>query len=407
MPLIIAHGEPKSGSSFLAQIAFGAARLANGPSTQIRAEIKRHGVITPRFEFSRNITDDFAGKLIAAIPQDLYYVLRTHGSLGAGVAAEIARGKIIAYTSFRDPRDIAISMLDMARRARREGRELWQTELRRASEMIKHVKFGHRHMLEWVGQPNVLALPFYLTSLETNAAIDVLCGHLGLSEHATAMKLQFGPGGEAKRIHHFEKGVPDRFLEGLQPDEVAEIGAALATEIAEIDELNSKWMRRLGFADLLDRLSLQRTQRLAALNVGASAPAGQKNFNGRTHMAKQEKSKSAPAAAAAPQRAKQAPAGGNPENAKRLVAIETNRLMIAALRDVHELVSGKIKEARDQIEQLKKEREGGKSFASYRKLNALRNVRTELSKLSDSLREQMTAKAGAQKAAASQAQGGR
>jgi 3-oxoacyl-ACP reductase-like protein len=123
-------------------------------------------------------------------------------------------------------------------------------------------------------------------------------------------------------------------------------------------------------------------------------------------MVKQEKSKTAPAAAAAPQRARPAPAGGNPENAKRLVAIETNKLMIAALRDVHELVSGKIKEARDQIEQLKKEREGGKSFASYRKLSALRNVRTELSKLSASLREQMTAKAGAQKAAASQAQGG-
>ena len=84
--------------------------------------------------------------------------------------------------------------------------------------------------------------------------------------------------------------------------------------------------------------------------------------------------------------------------------METNKLMIAALRDVHELVSSKIKDARDQIEQLKKEREGGKSFASYRQLNALRNVRAELLKLSGSLREQMTVKAGTRKAAASHTQ---
>jgi hypothetical protein len=403
MPLIIAHGEPKSGSSFLAQIAFGAARLANGPSTQIRAEIKRSGVITPRFEFSSNITDDFARRLAAAIPPNRYYVLRTHGGLSAGVAADIAKGNVIAYTSFRDPRDIAVSMLDMARRARREGRELWQTELRRASEMIKHVKFGHRHMLEWVGQPNVTALPFYLTSCETNATIDVLCAHLGLPQHAPAMKLQFGPGGDAKRIHHFEKGVPDRFLEGLEPEEIAEIGGVLASEIAEIDELNSKWMQRLGYADLLERLTLQRERRLAKLKVATPALAGQKKFNGRTHMTKQEKGKTA--RAAVPQRGgNPVPAGGNPENAKRLVAMETNRLMIAALRDVHGLVSGKIKETGDQIEALKKEREATKTFATYRQLNALRNVRTELSKLSGSLREQMSVKAGAQKAAASQAQ---
>lgn len=79
-----------------------------------------------------------------------------------------------------------------------------------------------------------------------------------------------------------------------------------------------------------------------------------------------------------------------PKDAARLVEIQTNKLLRLALRDVSEVVKSKIDAADAEIRKLKTQRGSAKSFSSYREINALRNLKGELSKLSGSLKMQLS-----------------
>lgn len=80
-----------------------------------------------------------------------------------------------------------------------------------------------------------------------------------------------------------------------------------------------------------------------------------------------------------------------PKDAAKLVEMHTNRLVRLALRDVSEVLKSKIEAADEEIRKLKKQRGATKSFSSYRDINALRNLKGELSKLSGSLKTQLAA----------------
>jgi hypothetical protein len=248
MTLVIAHGQPKSGSSYLFQIAKGAAECANG---------ERHKTTREKYLGTEMVggvdvvTDDMLDRLTSAIPADVHYTVKTHGPLHSGVRAAIATGHITAFTSFRDPRDVCVSLLDAGKTARRQGNAKFFASLTEISQTVRPAAAGHRVMLAWADCPNVLAFPYYLTAGDRNYTVERLLRHIGLSAHTPAMLKQFGTGGTAK-VWMFEKGIPDRFIDDAAPSDVAMLTRKLSAEIAATDRLNEHWMMLHGCRQMLD-----------------------------------------------------------------------------------------------------------------------------------------------------------
>ena len=78
-----------------------------------------------------------------------------------------------------------------------------------------------------------------------------------------------------------------------------------------------------------------------------------------------------------------------PGQSEKLIQIQANKIILEALREVSVLLQDKMMDADRDIEALKKEREANKTFVSYRDINALRKLNTELTDLAAQVRTRL------------------
>ncbi len=273
MTLILSHGQPKSGSTFLFQSARLAVDTANGMDL---------GTFRDRFfsshpflkddhrNFINDATDDIIERLLAAIPPEYYYLIKLHGDIGDFAKRQIENGRIRAFTSIRDPRDAAISMFDSGIRDREVKGNRWFSELTELSRTINAVKSHVSKIRKWVSCRNVMVFPYYLTSTHQDVAVHHLLKHLGLSRHAEIVTNHFATN-KTERILEFHKGIADRFLEDISPQEVGMLTEKLSPEITQIDMLTERWMAHHGYRVLFHMLNYKRQTRLAEILGGAQA----------------------------------------------------------------------------------------------------------------------------------------
>jgi hypothetical protein len=189
-------------------------------------------------DFVDQITDNSVERILAALPSAVVYVLKTHRGLPRRTKSALWRGTVTAFTSFRDPRDAAVSLLDHGI-ARATDKIVNVATLTQA---INSVSTGHRFMLEWAGCRNVVAFPYYLTAGDRNYAVEALCRHIGLPHMAPEMGRRFGDGGHAK-IWMFNKGIADRFADVLSPEQLALVNKELTHEVEAYEGFARAWMR--------------------------------------------------------------------------------------------------------------------------------------------------------------------
>ncbi len=265
MPLILAHGQPKSGSSFLFQIAKGAAERANGMSLRTLRKRYLADVLPENSDFVNVVTEEIVSGTLRALPHNLICVIKTHRDLDPSVRARIAAGRLMAFTSFRDPRDAALSLLEHGI-ARTEDRIV---KVRTFSHAISAVREDWRFVPAWSACPNVIAFPFYLTAADRRCTIESLCRHIGLPHATREMMQRFGDGGD-ERIWMFNKGTADRFVDALSPEELAMANKRLTHEVEAYEGLARTWMRHHNRQILYLALKASRDRRLSRRNaVGA------------------------------------------------------------------------------------------------------------------------------------------
>jgi hypothetical protein len=264
--LILAHGQPKSGSTFLFQIASGAADLENRVERKDLYDIvaKTTKILPP--EFVPMLKDEMVDSLMAAVPQSLSLVLKVHGPLCERARTEIENGRIRAFTSFRDPRDIAVSLRDVATKQRNEGKDNFFTSLHELDDMVRPIRWMCHNVLEWAKCKNVIAIPFYLIALERERTIDILCAHLGFANHIGRMRARFHAGRE-DRIGMFGKGIADRFLEDLKARDIDALTKALEPQIKNIDVLTRRWMDALGSETVAAQMLAARDKLLHGVGI--------------------------------------------------------------------------------------------------------------------------------------------
>ena len=106
-------------------------------------------------------------------------VIKTHSKLRPHIARKLSHASLIGQAVCRDPRDIALSMLDAAR----EGRA-WGTgpdgPYRCVRDTIPRIRTHVEHFLAWTRCPNILSLHYEEIAFATESAVLRIAGQLGL-----------------------------------------------------------------------------------------------------------------------------------------------------------------------------------------------------------------------------------
>ena len=269
MPLIIAHGQPKSGSTFLWQIAIAAAACANGsPQHQYRKTIFPPEVEPP--DFVPQPTDEIIDTINGHLPDGKYYVLKTHGNITPNIAEGVKGNGLMAFTSFRDPRDCVLSMLDAGIKDRAKSNDRLFAKLLDVKDTLKRVKAGWSRTREWTKSAGVLKIPYYLTTHDQDRVIELICARIGLARFVSNVQEKFREGGR-ESITEFNKGIPDRFFDAMSVVDVLRTSFYFLDEIAEIDRLTEHCMTNLGYREAFDAMHARREERMNA--ILASLPA--------------------------------------------------------------------------------------------------------------------------------------
>jgi hypothetical protein len=166
-------------------------------------------------------------------------VIKTHGVPDQPLLAAIERGEIFAAAVVRDPRGIALSLLDHGKRSRERGGGDFAA-LETVEDTFTILDEQLARLTRWMQCGRVLLLTYDEISFDTGAAVRRIVDQLGLSV-APARVLSELP--DRANIDQFNKGVRARH----------EVEMPAATQQIFLDRYAEIYRRYLGVSDLTQR----------------------------------------------------------------------------------------------------------------------------------------------------------
>jgi hypothetical protein len=203
--IYICYGVTKSASTFLYQMteevftAAGRKPARLGPPFRRPLSLDNYtNVLDP--EVLRQVREQ-AGK------RDV--VVKTHGDPHPDIAARIEAGEVLASACIRDPSEIALSMLDHARRSRRWGyREF--AEFGAIEDTFPSLDEQIDRFSTWAALPGVRVFTYNEICFETAQVIDRLAEQIGAGVRRDGILNRFRGN---RGIGQFNKGAALRYRE--------------------------------------------------------------------------------------------------------------------------------------------------------------------------------------------------
>lgn len=212
--------------------------------------------------FQPVITRDTVERVAARIGPQEYIVLKTHDILAPELAEMIESGDVLAFTSFRDPRDTVLSTLDAGRSDRERGSDRWFTKFTEVEQLAEPVRRQFHRVVPWINHRKVLAVPYYMTAYRQSLTVEILARHLrcGALGRLVAQSMDI----KRSSLPEWNKGLADRYIETLELGDLQFLNEAFADILPEHDRLLRESMSRLKHQFLCEWLIAQRDNRLNA-----------------------------------------------------------------------------------------------------------------------------------------------
>ncbi|MEM9060224.1 MAG: sulfotransferase domain-containing protein [Pseudomonadota bacterium] len=170
--LYLCYGMPKSGSTLAFQLTCAAARRSGFDQSPLVGESNDFGAREPEV---------FADLLRAARERDRrLVVVKTHAPPPDDIVAEIERGDVRAQAICRDPRDVALSMLDASHRGDAWGKAGPGHRIAIPDDARPRLRRHVNRYLRWAALPNVLRLDYEHVAFKGAQAAGSIAGHLGV-----------------------------------------------------------------------------------------------------------------------------------------------------------------------------------------------------------------------------------
>lgn len=209
--IYICYGITKSASTFLYQMTEEVFRAAGRPVVRLGKPFRKADSIENYFNF----IDDALLAEIERHTGGADIVLKTHGPPRGGVAAMVSRGQVLASASIRDPREIALSMLDHGTRSR-----LWRntafSEFVTVQDTLNSIDIQLGCFREWAGLKTIEIFTYNDICYASEAVVGAIARQIGADIDADRVIRRFADKGT---IGQFSKGRALRYSEMSEADQ--------------------------------------------------------------------------------------------------------------------------------------------------------------------------------------------
>ncbi len=223
--LYFSYGMTKTGSTLAFQLVRSALDLCGFPQDRVPLD-----VVNPvlRRNFVNHITPHQLEALKNEAKKRGYPIaLKTHMRPDPCVVEAIQSGEAIAHACYRDPRDMALSMLDHGQKSRETVGEEF-AELTNLEDAFTNIRSQHDSLTAWLRLPNVMPLYFEdiaFNTVETTRRI------------LRQLKLKIDPEVLAEVVQTQRFTQKNKALRLRYPEEMDKtLSATIATEFAPLIE---------------------------------------------------------------------------------------------------------------------------------------------------------------------------
>lgn len=221
-PLIyFSYSITKAGSTMAFHLARSALELAGYP--QPRFDLKAIDA-KKKINFVQNISQDQADEMLRLV-DDLGYpiALKSHNRPNPSVVKMVQSGHALAHAVYRDPRDVALSMMDHGAKSRAKG-SIAFAEIETLEDAIKGIRNQCDSLTAWLRLPGTLPLCYDDVAFDTIKTAQRILDQLQIT-------------GDAEQIAHvvlnnrftqFNKGIQQRYLRDMDKSDAKAISVEFA-----------------------------------------------------------------------------------------------------------------------------------------------------------------------------------
>jgi hypothetical protein len=202
--IYISYGITKSASTFAWQLIKRIAVSGGLPVATLTAKSK--GANSPE-DYIDPVSDEKLN-LIKAEVGDSPVVIKTHGGVTPAAKRLVAEGAAQVFVSYRDLRDVALSLLDHGATSRVKGIKDF-AQFYEVSDTLDDIKSQVRRFEDWVQSCKPLLLPYDEICFDTLLSISRIAERLGVSVDVHSIFDEFSKNRNV--IGQFNKGKRRRF----------------------------------------------------------------------------------------------------------------------------------------------------------------------------------------------------
>jgi hypothetical protein len=203
--IYICYGITKSASTFLYQLTEETFRAAGRPVVRLGQPFRKIDSVENYFNF----IDTALLEEIEAHTQGRDVVLKTHGTPPSELAAFVAAGRVMASASIRDPREIALSMIDHGERSR-EWKQVRFSEFAQASDTLSALDIQIGVFESWQAIAGLQVFKYNDICFDSAAVVAAIAAQIGATVDPERVLGKFK---SKTRIGQFSKGQALRYTE--------------------------------------------------------------------------------------------------------------------------------------------------------------------------------------------------
>lgn len=207
--LIMSYGMPKSASTFAWMLLKAVARNSGGTVVTLSAAAKGNN---SKEDYVLDLEGDRADRIAQEVGARCV-VIKTHSGVRKFTGYRKRFANSFVFVQHRDPREIALSLIDHGARARKLG----------IPDFAQCVDFESTYpfiddamqcLRGWIRRPNSIAISYDDLCFETDQVIRRICAHLGTNADADRVLAAFS---DKSQIIQFNKGVKARWKDEMPP----------------------------------------------------------------------------------------------------------------------------------------------------------------------------------------------
>lgn len=213
--IYFSYGMTKSASSFVYQLQEQIVDLSNYDLVKIPTEIRGNNA---RENYLEPITDEKIQQILEWLPDNSITVIKTHGAPSKLALELISSGKAFASATFRDPREIAISLTEHGQRSRDKGIPDFANFIK-PTDPIPEIKIQiEKRFKPWMNNEACITLNYKLIKESPITVAKMLLDQMNIKN--VNVEDVLAPFEDKTKIIHFNKGESGRFNNLMTEDEI-------------------------------------------------------------------------------------------------------------------------------------------------------------------------------------------